>query len=57
MHQLKIIIFFWQCEIIDSLTLLQFCLNCRVHYTGLTVSEAAGYINAIGLSARLAPKD
>ena len=52
---LKIMIFLWQFGIVDSLTLLQFCINCGAQYTGLTLAEAAGYMGDIGPSLLLAP--
>lgn len=48
-------IFLWQLGIVDSLTFLQFCINCGAQYTGLTLGEAAGYMNDIGPSVLLAP--
>ena len=48
-------IFLWQLGIVDSLTLLQFCINCGAQYTGLTLGEAAGYMGDIGPSVLLAP--
>ena len=48
MNPLKIMILLWQFGIIDSLTLLQFCINCGAQYTGLTLGEAAGYMGDIG---------
>ena len=48
-------ILLWQFEIIDSLTLVQFCINCGAQYTGLTLGEAAGYMGDIGPSVLLAP--
>lgn len=45
----------WQFEIIDSLTLLQFCINCGAQYTGLALGEAAGYMGDIGPGVLLAP--
>ena len=55
MNSLKIIIFLWQLGIVDSLTFLQFCINCGAQYTGLTLAEAAGCMNDIGPSVLLAP--
>ena len=55
MNSLKIMILLWQVGIIDSLTLLQFCINCRAQYTGLTLGEAAGYMGDIGPGVLLAP--
>jgi hypothetical protein len=48
-------IFLWQFGIVDSLTLLQFCINCGAQYRGLTLAEAAGYMGDIGPSVLLAP--
>ena len=48
-------ILLWQLGIIDSLTLLQFCINCGAQYTGLTLGEAAGYMGDIGPGVLLAP--
>ena len=48
-------ILLWQVGIIDSLTLLQFCINCRAQYTGLTLGEAAGYMGDIDPGVLLAP--
>ena len=55
MNSLKIMIFLWQFGIIDSLTLLQFCINCGAQYTGLTFGQAAGHMGDIGPSVLLAP--
>ena len=55
MNPLKIMILLWQIGIIDSLTLLQFCINCGAQYTGLTLGEAAGYMGDIGPGVLLAP--
>ena len=55
MNSLKIMILLWQVGIIDSLTLLQFCINCGAQYTGLTLGEAAGYMGDIGPGVLLAP--
>lgn len=55
MNALKIMVLLWQVEIIDSLTLLQFCINCGVQYTGLTLGEAARYTGDIGPGVFLAP--
>ena len=48
-------ILLWQVRIIDSLTLLQFCINCETQYIGLTLGEAASYIDDIGPGVLLAP--
>ena len=32
----------------NSLKLLQFCINCGAQYTGLTLGEATGYKTYIG---------
>ena len=48
-------IFLWQFGLVDSLTLLQFFINCGAQYTGLTLGEAAGYMGDIGPSVLLAP--
>ena len=48
-------ILLWQVGIIDSLTLLQFCINCGAQYTGLTLGEAAGYMGDIDPGVLLAP--
>ena len=55
MNSLKIMILLWQVGIIDSLTLLQFCINCGAQYIGLTIGEAASYIADIGPGVLLAP--
>lgn len=55
MDSMKIMIFLWQFGIVDSLTFLQFCINCGAQYTGLTLGEAAGYMGDIGPSVLLAP--
>lgn len=55
MNSIKIIIFLWQLGLVDTLTLLQFCINCGAQYTGLTLGEAAGYMGDIGPSVLLAP--
>lgn len=55
MNSLKIMILLWQVRIIDSLTLLQFCINCETQYIGLTLGEAASYIDDIGPGVLLAP--
>ena len=39
----------------NSLKLLQFCINCGAQYTGLTLGEAAGYMGDIGPGVLLAP--
>lgn len=44
MNSIKIMLFLWQLGIVDSLTFLQFCINCGAQYTGLTLVEAAGYM-------------
>jgi len=41
MNPLKIMILLWQFGIIDSLTLVHFCINCGALYRGLTLGEAA----------------
>ena len=48
MNSLKIMILLRQVGIIDSLTLLQFCINCGVQYTGLTLGEVVGSMGDIG---------
>jgi len=48
-------ILLWQLGIVDSLTFLQFCINCGAQYPGLTLGEAAGYMGDIGPSVLLAP--
>ena len=48
-------VFLWQLGIVNNLTFLQFCINCGAQYTGLTLSEAAGYMGDIGPSVLLAP--
>jgi hypothetical protein len=35
--------------------MLQFCINCGAQYTGLTLGQAAGYMNDIGPSVLLEP--
>ena len=55
MNSIKIMIFLWQLRIVDSLTFLQFCINCGTQYTVLTLAEAIGYMNDIGSSVLLAP--
>jgi len=55
MNSIKIMIFLWQFGIVESLTLLQFCMNCGAQYGGLVVTEAAGYMGDIGPSVLLAP--
>ena len=55
MNSIKIMVFLWQLGIVDSLTFLQFCINCGAQYTGLTLGEAAGYMGDIGPSVLLAP--
>ena len=55
MTAMKIMILLWQLGIVDSLTFLQFCINCGAQYTGLTLAEAAGCMNDIGPSVLLAP--
>jgi hypothetical protein len=55
MDPIKIMIFLWQLGIVDSLTMLQFCINCGAQYTGLTLGQAAGCMNDIGPSVLLAP--
>lgn len=55
MNSLKIMIMLWQVGITDSLTLLQFYINCGAQYTGLTIGEAAGYTGDIGPGVLLAP--
>lgn len=41
MDSLKMMILLYQPRIIDSLTLLQFCINCISKYAELTVADAA----------------
>jgi len=55
MNSIKIMIFLWQLGVVDSLTFLQFCINCGAQYTELTLGEAAGYMSDIGPSVLLAP--
>lgn len=52
MNSIKIMVFLWQLGIVDSLTFLQFCINCGAQYTGLTFGGAAG---DIGPSVLLRP--
>ena len=47
-------ILLWQVGIIDSLTLLQFCINCGAQCTGLTLSEVTGYMSDISTGVLLA---
>ena len=39
----------------NSLKLLQFCINCKVQYTGLTLGETTGYKTYIGSDVLSAP--
>ena len=39
---IQVMVFLWQVGVVDSLTLLQFCINCGAQYGGLVVGEAAG---------------
>ena len=55
MTALKIMIFLWQCGVVDSLTLLQFFINCGSQYSRITLAQAAGDIADIGPGALLAP--
>ena len=52
---IQVMVLLWQLGVVDSLTLLQFCINCGAQYGGLVVGEAAGYMNDIGPSVLLAP--
>ena len=45
----------WQVGIIDTLTLLQFYINCGAQYAGLTLGTAAGYMGDLGPGVLLAP--
>lgn len=47
MNSIKMMIFLWQLEIVDSLTLLQFCRNCGAQSTRLTLvfSESLTNLN------------
>lgn len=57
MNPIKIMIFLWQLGIVDSLTFLQFCINCGAQYTGLTVAEAkwAYSVYQVPLNRRVQP--
>jgi hypothetical protein len=45
MNSIKIMIFLWQIGVVDSLTLIQFFINCGTQYAGLTLAELATYTN------------
>ena len=48
-------IFLWQIGVVDSLTLMQFFINCAAQYTGLTLAEVANYMSDIRPNVLLAP--
>ena len=54
MNSLKIMVLLWQIGTIDTLTLLQFYINCGAQYAGLTLGTAAGYMGDIGPGVLLA---
>ena len=55
MNSLKIMVLLWQIGTIDTLTLLQFYINCGAQYAGLTLGTAAGYMGDLGPGVLLAP--
>ena len=52
---LQLMIFLWKCGIVDSLSMLQFCINCGTQYGTIVAGAAAGNFSEIGPSVLLAP--
>lgn len=47
MNSVKIVLFLWQMGVVDSLTLMQFFINCGAQYTGVAFGEVASCISDV----------
>ncbi len=45
---LKIMFFFWQVGLVDTFSLIQFCINTGSQYGAIVVASAAGNFSDIG---------
>jgi len=51
----KLMLFFWQVGLVDTFTLLQFCINSGSQYGAIVVASAAGNFSDIGPKVLLEP--
>ena len=45
---LKLMLFFWQVGLVDTFSLIQFCINTGSQYGAIVVASAAGNFSDIG---------
>lgn len=52
---LKLMLFFWQVGLVDTFTMVQFCINTGSQYGAIVVASAAGNFSEIGLKVLFEP--
>ena len=52
---IQVMVLLWQLKLIDSLTFIQFCINCGTQYGTIVAAEATVCIDDIGPGVILAP--
>lgn len=52
---LQLMIFLWKFGVVDTLSMLQFCINCGTQYGTIVAGAAAGNFSEIGPSVLFAP--